>query len=126
MIGKLKALAQIFIVIILAALVWALLPGVYRVARRYHYVERIDFIVAEQLWMQACEFPWQTKTKVAAKPAPVAKPKPAPRATSKAAPKEAVAKPAPEPAVELNEQALMFALEPVVKKQAKQVRSVAE
>ena len=34
--------------------------------------------------------------------------------------------PAPEPAVELNEQALMFALEPVVKKQAKQVRSVAE
>jgi hypothetical protein len=49
-----------------AALVWALLPGVYRVARRYHYVERIDFIVAEQLWMQACEFPWQTKTKVAA------------------------------------------------------------
>lgn len=48
------------------ALVWALLPGVYRVARRHHYVERIDFIVAEQLWMQAREFPWQTKTKVAA------------------------------------------------------------
>lgn len=48
------------------ALVWCLLPGAHLVARRYHHVERIDFIVAEQLWMQACEFPWQTKTKVAA------------------------------------------------------------
>lgn len=48
------------------ALVWCLLPGAHLVARRYHYADHIDFIVAEHLWMLACEFPWPTKSKVAA------------------------------------------------------------
>ncbi len=48
------------------ALVWCLLPGAQLVARRYHYVEGIDYTVAVQLWFQACEFCWQSKAKVAA------------------------------------------------------------
>ena len=48
------------------ALVWCLLPGAQLVARRYYHVENIDYVVAVELWFQACEFPWQTKAKVAA------------------------------------------------------------
>ena len=48
------------------ALVWMLLPGASRLASRYWWVPDIDFIVAEQLWLWSCAFPWQTTTKVAA------------------------------------------------------------
>lgn len=47
------------------ALVWMLLPGASRVASRYWWAPDIDFIVAEQLWLWVCAFPWQTTTKVA-------------------------------------------------------------
>lgn len=48
------------------ALVWALLPGAGCLASRYRHVPNPNFMVAEQLWIQASEFPWQTTSKVAA------------------------------------------------------------
>ena len=48
------------------ALVWALLPGAGCLASRYRRVPNPNFMVAEQLWIQASEFPWQTTSKVAA------------------------------------------------------------
>lgn len=48
------------------ALVWALLPGAGCLASRYRHVPNPNFMVAEQLWIQASEFPWWTTSKVAA------------------------------------------------------------
>ncbi|MDQ7991234.1 MAG: hypothetical protein AAGC63_00450 [Propionicimonas sp.] len=48
------------------ALVWALLPGAGCLASRYRHVPNPNFMVAEQLWIQASEFPWRTTSKVAA------------------------------------------------------------
>ena len=48
------------------ALVWSLLPGAGCLASRYRHVPNPNFMVAEQLWIQASEFPWRTTSKVAA------------------------------------------------------------
>jgi hypothetical protein len=48
------------------ALVWALLPGAGCLASRYRHLPNPNFMVAEQLWIQASEFPWRTTSKVAA------------------------------------------------------------
>lgn len=48
------------------ALVWALLPGAGCMASRYRHLPNPNFMVAEQLWIQASQFPWRTTSKVAA------------------------------------------------------------
>lgn len=49
------------------ALTWALLPGACLLAKRWvRGTDDIDFLVAEQLWIHARTFAWQSKRKVAA------------------------------------------------------------
>lgn len=47
-------------------LVWALLPGAARLARQLRSLSpAIDHLVAAQLWLEARQFPWRTRRRVA-------------------------------------------------------------